>query len=171
MSHRHRSNSLRARGFTLVEAVMSMLVVSLVIGAAMTVSASTVRARNADAERATAITLADALLDEIRGKAYREPGAAPERLGLDAGETLDSRTTLDDIDDYDGLTEDSAATEDGAKIPGLRYWTRSASVTWVKLTDPTSDAAAATGVKRVQVTVAHQGRVLASRSTLRSVAE
>ncbi len=171
MTSGDRTSRMGCRGFTLVEAVMSMLVVSLMIGAAMSVSASTVRGRTADAERATAIALVDALVEEVRGKAYSEPAGGVEKIGLDADENLDDRTTCDDVDDYEGLVEASIATEDGEKVPGLPGWSRRVRVSWVMLGDPMKESVIASGIKRIEVTALHHDRVAATRSTLRSQAE
>lgn len=150
---------------------MSMLVVVVMIGAALNVSASAVRARASDADRATAIALADALLDEILAKPYREDGAAPETLGLNPGESHDDRSTCDDVDDYDALDEKTIVSDDGVKIPGTRFWSRNVRVHWVTLENPDKESAIPSGLKRVVVSVSFREKVLAVRSGLRSVGE
>ncbi len=123
------------RGFTIVEAAMSMIVVSLMLAAAMGVSASVARLHAADGELSTAIVLADALADEIRDRSYREPGSVSDTIGLDAGEISGDHAAYDDVDDYHGLVESTLTDRSGEKIQGIANWERRVTVEWVTLSD------------------------------------
>lgn len=160
--------SARARGFTIAEAAMSMVVVSLMIGAALGVSASVSKSLHADGEHATAIALADALADEIRDRAYQEPGSATDVIALEAGEAAGDHTTFDDVDDYNGLVETTLVDRQGNKVKGVVNWERRVTVEWVSLANLAKVSATTTGAKRVTITARHLGRVIVTRYVLRS---
>lgn len=161
-------NRPRRRAFTIVEAAMAMVIVSLMVGAALSVSASVSRSHHADSEQATGLSLADALADEIRDRAYYEPGGSLGVMGLDAGETAGDHSTFDDVDDYHGLVETTLTDRFGNKIPGVSGWERRVTVEWVTLRDLTKVSATGTGLKRIIITVKHNGRVVITRYALRS---
>jgi len=175
MTHRHESTTVHGparvtpRGFTLVEAVMSMLIVGLMLVAALnTVGASKIaQARNA--EQSLGPMLAEDLMAEILSQNYQEP-TDPVQFGREAGEPGGDRSTWDDVDDYDGW--DSSPPEvlqnkDGTAIPDLSGWGREVKVVFV---DPglVNTSVSDIGLKRIQVTVTHMGRVVAELWGLRT---
>jgi MSHA pilin protein MshD len=86
----------RPRGFTLIEMIIFIVVVSAGMAGILQVINTTV-ARSADPMvRKQAIALADSVLEEILQKAYSDPGGG-------TGET--TRDTFDDVDDYNAKTQ------------------------------------------------------------------
>ncbi len=126
--------TLARRGFTLVEMVIAIVVISVGLGSVlMTFNQNT--ARSADPMLLTqARAVAQAYLEEILLKDYAT-GAGPE-----AGET---RPAFDDVDDYNGLAVngclatsaqcpnlgDCACNQDGDPLPGLTGYQVTVAVT------------------------------------------
>ena len=107
------------RGMTLVEVVISIVVISIAASAVLGVLARSVE-RSADAlVVAQAISIAEAYLEEISLKPFVDPD------GID-GEAL--RTDFDDVDDYDALLDVGAVDQFGNAIAGLAGYTVSVAV-------------------------------------------
>lgn len=134
------------RGFTLIEAIISTLIVAGIFVAALTTVGAARATEAIDTERARGMLLAQELMNEI----LQQP--------------------FDDVDDYNGRTESPPVDRDGDALPGFTGWTRSVRVEWVRLDAPNAAASPGSGVKRVTVTVQHAGRVAAELSALRTAA-
>jgi prepilin-type N-terminal cleavage/methylation domain-containing protein len=159
-----------AAGFTLVEVVVSMAVVALAIVAALQTIGAVVRTRGTVHERRAGRALARALAAEIAGQAYAEPLATPGGpLGPEAGEADGTRAAFDDVDDYAGWSASPPAEADGTPCDGCdATWTRSVAVEWVAPGDYGTTRAAASGAKRITVTVTHEGREVARLVAVRT---
>jgi MSHA pilin protein MshD len=130
------------RGVTLIELVVSIVVVALAASAVLGVLSSSA-GRSADAMvLSQAVAIGEAYLEEIALKSFADPD------GTD-GEA--SRAAFDDVDDYNGLVDVGARDQFGNAIPALAGYTVAVSVTGsVALTSvPAADAA------RVDVLVTH----------------
>lgn len=125
------------RGFTLIELIVFMVVVSAGLAGILTVMNTVVKSSADPMVRKQAIALADSILEEIVLKAYADPDGV-------SGET--TRETMDDVADYHGAS--NALFTD---LPtALAAYLIAISVT---------DDAATLGVaaKKVTVTVSRQG--------------
>jgi type II secretory pathway pseudopilin PulG len=153
-------------GFTLVEAVMSMLIVGIMLVAALnTVGASKLTQRK-NYERSIGPMLAEDLLTEILSQSYEEPVDTPI-FGRETGEFSWSRTPYDDVDDYDGWTTSPPEDKDNADLPDLTGWARSVEVYYVDYglsNELNYDA----GLKRIHVTVTYNGLVVSELSAIRT---
>lgn len=108
------------RGMTLVEVVISIVVIAIAVSAVLGVLARSV-GRSADALVVSqAISIAEAYLEEISLKPFVDPDGVE-------GEVL--RADLDDVDDYDGLVDAGAVDQFGNAIAGLAGYTVSVAVT------------------------------------------
>lgn len=108
-----------ARGFTLIEVVMSIAIISVAIGGVMLIFVVALR-HSADPQRQQqAVALAEGYLDEILARAYDDPD------GSGAGET---RASFDDVRDYDGLDESPPRDQDGNTLAGLEDYRVSVAV-------------------------------------------
>lgn len=145
----------RRRGFTLVEAVVSLLIVSTLFAAAMQAAATATRIQAVAARQSQAAALASSLLSEILQAGYSQPGSTT--LGRDSGETSSSMANFNDVDDYDGWIESPPQDRDGVALPGAAGYTRTVAVVWVTLADPRVVSATDSGLKRITVTVAGPG--------------
>jgi len=160
----------QARGFTLVEAVMSTLVVSLVLVAAMRVAAVSAVMQYKAAERVSGRYLADGLLNDIRALAYQEPSGTVN-FGIETGESASSKTNYDDVDDFNGWSESPPQERTGTAMSQFdSTWRRSVVVAWVKSANLSQTSSTETGIKQITVNVYHNSLLVATRSALRSTA-
>jgi len=157
-----------ASGFSLVELVLAMALVSgLMVAALSTLAASRAgRVQLDDWSRGQA--LAEALLTEAVSKDYADPGGL-NLIGLELDEVLGvGRTTFDDVDDYDGYSASPPEAVDGSDLSGFDGWRITADVDWVLPSSPGTASGSNTGLKRVVVTVQRGPRVVAEATGLKS---
>lgn len=180
MSSRSKQRRPVRLGFTLVEAIFSMLLVSVMMVAAMSAAGASASAQAHTADSGRAGLLAQALMDEILVQPYADPSGTSTTLGPDPGDTTSpaTRAKFNDVDDYDGWFESPPQNPDGTVIgstnpdgsvtsyyPG---WSRKVSVVWVSPSDLTTKVSSESGVKRITVTVAHHNAVLATMVAIRA---
>ncbi|NNC64511.1 MAG: pilus assembly protein MshD [Gammaproteobacteria bacterium] len=113
-------NDNRQQGATLVEVVISIVVIAVAVSAVLGVLSSSV-GRSADALVVTqGVSIANAYLEEISLKPFDDPD------GID-GEA--SRIDFDDVDDYNGLVDAGATDQFGNPIAALSGYTVFVAVT------------------------------------------
>ena len=83
------------RGFTLIELIFFIVVVSVALAGILKVMDVTVKSSADPMVRKQAIALAESILQEILQKAYTDPDPL-----VSTGES--TRATFDDVDDYNG---------------------------------------------------------------------
>ena len=86
-------NKRHARGFTLIELIFFIVVVSVALAGILKVMDVTVKSSADPMVRKQAVALAESILQEILQKAYTD---------VNTGET--TRATFDDVGDYNGLS-------------------------------------------------------------------
>ena len=84
-----------ARGFTLIEVIIFIVVVGAGLAGILSVSTTVVKSSADPMVRKQAAALADSILEEILQKEYQDPDGT-------SGET--TRDAMDDVDDYNGKT-------------------------------------------------------------------
>lgn len=120
----------RQRGATLVEMVISIVIISVTVTAVMMVITQVSRSSADPMVRTQATAIAQAYLDEILVQALDEPDGA-ESGGPESGET---RANFDDVSDYHGLDDNAGARDQtGALIAGLDAYNVNVSVTTTML--------------------------------------
>lgn len=140
------------RGFTMIEGVLSTIVVGVMMVAAVRVVtlARVIQFRNAN--RAQGSFLAQSLLSEILAKAYEDPTSPV--FGVESGESVATRDGLDDVDDYQGWIEKPPKEANGPTMSSMGQWGREVRVERV---DPANvagpDALLETGAKRITIRV------------------
>jgi MSHA pilin protein MshD len=137
---------LPQRGATLVELLVSIVIVAIAASTILGVLAMTTNASADPMIRHQAAAIAEAYLEEILLKPLTDPN------GLD-GEAL--RTEFDDLDDYDGLTDTGAHDQFGNAIAGLGAYNVSIDV----LPSAALAAVPFADTLRVDVTVTHASDV------------
>lgn len=99
------------RGFTLIEVIVSILVLAIAVaGVVGGLTAISVRSANAMVNE-QAVAIASSYLNEVLQKPF---GAADGKV---------VRSQLDVVDDYAGLTDVGAHDQTGAPVPGLGQYT------------------------------------------------
>jgi MSHA pilin protein MshD len=106
-------------GMTLIEVVISIVVVAIAVSAVLGVLASNAQ-HSADAMvLSQAVSIAEAYMEEISLKPFDDPDAVD-------GEA--ARVDFDDVDDYNGLVDNGAADQFGNPIAALAAYTVSVAV-------------------------------------------
>jgi MSHA pilin protein MshD len=132
----------RQAGTTLVELVVSIVVISVGLAGVLIVMDRTTRASADPLIQHQAIAIGEAYLEEILTKAYADPDTA-ESGSAEGGET---RPTYDDVNDYNSLPDTVVRDQSGTAIAALAGY----SVAVLVATDATLNGLTA---RRVQVTV------------------
>ena len=142
------------RSFTLVEAVISIVLVGVMLVAAINTLGATAVSKRSIEQQMLGNSLAQDLMAEILNEAYEEPNGVPN-FGRESGEGNGSRANWDDVDDYAGWSASPPMARDGTTLFGFDTWTRSVEVVWVKPAQ-LNQVGAKTGVKRISVTVSRK---------------
>jgi type II secretory pathway pseudopilin PulG len=158
-----------APAFTLAEAMISMAVVAVLVTAAMNAAGAVGMQRKKTTDRVTAAALAEGLMTNVLGLAYKEPVATP-LFGRETGELATDKSTYDDVDDFSGWTESPPRNADNTPMTDMTGWTRSVEVVWVQAATPKTVNATETGLKRVTVTVKRGNLAVAKRVGFRTSA-
>jgi type II secretory pathway pseudopilin PulG len=145
------STSGYGAGFTVIEAVISTIIVAIMLVAALgTVGASRlVQQETSLADRGR--LLAESLLAEIMQQQYQDPNE-PVVFGSEADEATATRVDFDDVDDYHGWSAGPPVAKDGTALTIAPGWTRNVAVVWVDPQNPATIETTESGVKRITVT-------------------
>jgi MSHA pilin protein MshD len=140
-------------GFTLMEAVLSTVIVAVMLVTAL----NTVGASRLTQHKAVLVSrgrmFAESLLTEILEQGYQNP-TGQDVFGLEPGKAGTTRAAYNDVDDYDGLSESPPVAKDGSGLPNSANWSRTVAVVWVDPLDPTQVKSAESGAKRITVVAA-----------------
>ena len=112
-NHRHQS------GLTLIELIISMVIISIALVGVLSVMNLTVSHSADPVVEHQAIAIAEAYLEEIQLQSYSDPD------GTNTGET---RATYDNVADYHGLNDVGAHDQSGASINTLSSYNVSVAV-------------------------------------------
>jgi MSHA pilin protein MshD len=151
MSGRRVGRSRGCDGLTLVELVISIVVLGIALpGVLLAVNATTKRSADPMLEH-QAVAIAEAYLEEILAKAYADPDDASV-----CGAAEGSRDLYDDVCDYAGLDDAGARDQEGGAVAGLGAYRVRASVDTAATLGALSGSA---DVLRVDVRVTHAAGV------------
>jgi prepilin-type N-terminal cleavage/methylation domain-containing protein len=156
------------RGFSLIEIVISMLVLTVVFGGVLSLMMNFSVKNVLEQNRRTAAMAAKELMEEIKSKKFdtlsnQDPITGWSALGVDAGETAGTKSTFNDVDDYNGLSESLASPFVG--------FTRSTTVSYVSSAAiNTATASRLNDYKKVTVSVSFGGTTYATLVTVVSSA-
>lgn len=157
----------KLRGFSLVETAFSLILVSVVLVAALNTVGYSVMARRTLSDTSRGQLLAQELLTEIIQQAYEEPVDTPA-FGRELSESGADRVDYDDVDDYESWNSSPPEFPDGTEIPNLDGWSREVVVVWVDPDDLTTVVVSDSGVKRIDVSVLRNDKLLARAVGLRT---
>ena len=141
----------RARGFSLVEAMVSAGIVGVMLVASVNLLSSAARTRASDSNRRTAVLLAQQLMAEVQQQPYKEPSLVNILFGPELGEN--ARTDYDDVDDYKNYNEKPPLDRTGAVMTDYAKWQRKVRVKWVS-PDTLTESLTDTGLVMIEVRVA-----------------
>ncbi len=157
------------RALTLVEVILSTVVVGVMMaGALATVSASQ-RASRAEADRAFAQLLAQDLLDEIMALPYTDASDTFVISGPSLAEVgTGNRSLFNDVNDYTGWSESPPRRRDGTTIPGAAGLSRRVAVDFLTPNAWTTPSVTDQGVARITVSVTRRGGTIATAVGVRT---
>lgn len=113
------------RGVTLVEVLVSTVLVSTVLLVSITASANLLRNQAQQFSAAESVEVLGRLLDEVSSAEFRDPDGG-STYGPEADET--SRASFDDMDDYHEYQMSPPVYRDGSVIEGFEAWSAEISV-------------------------------------------
>ncbi|MCD6364999.1 MAG: type II secretion system protein [Planctomycetes bacterium] len=146
-----RATKHRGRAMTLIEATISLVIVSVMLVAALKTVGASARARRIQTFQRRAPALSRQLMSEILPCRYQEPDDTPV-FGPENTENTATRAAFDDVDDFHGWSACPPQMPDGAALPDLAGWRRSVVVEYVDADDLSTVSSADTGMKRITVT-------------------
>ncbi|MCC6322030.1 MAG: type II secretion system protein [Phycisphaerales bacterium] len=168
MRNRRSTSTRTRRGFTLVEAAVSIVIVGVMLTAAISMLGSSARTRRQTALWREGESIARALMAEVQQSGY---GATSGLLSVVAIPQGADRTRWRTVDEYNGLTEGPPTDRTGAPLPGYPAWRRSVQIERVDPTNPGGAGRAIngdTGLKRITVVVVAPGGQRTTLVALRS---
>ena len=139
--HRHQ------RGLTLIELILSMVVLGIGIAFFLSAFGSSLRTSADPMQRKQALSIAESMLHEIASRSYANPTG-----GFTGAATQANRALFDDIGDYHGFATTGIYSIDGSAIASLSGYDVSVTVAAATLASvPASDA------RLITVTVQYAG--------------
>jgi len=166
--NRHDVARRSRSGLTLLEVVVSTLIVGLMTVASLNSLGAATRSATSIGDRAIALGLADDLIAEIVPLAYSDPNSTPT-FGPEGAESAGPRNVFDDVDDFHGWNQSPPKNRDGVTIPNRADWRHRVQVVRVTPANPTvATGGADQGAKRIQVVIEYRGKVLAQQYAVRT---
>lgn len=133
------------RGFTLIEIIFFIVVVSLGMTGILMVMNTTVKSSADPMVSKQTLAIAESMLEEILQKGFVDPD------GTNAGET--GRANWDNVADYNGYTTTGIVDPQGNAMPGLAAYSLTPAVAVAAATAADNAALAAIGALKVTVSV------------------
>lgn len=155
-----RSHFPSRSGFTLVEAMLALLITTLIVVAGLEATGTAARSQLTHQRKQLASTLAQDLLDEILSRPLSAPTAPSS--------PANSRYHFTAITDYANFTESPPRDRNGNDIITAASWRRAVTLQYMNPSNPTATSASPTPLIRITVTVSRGGVTLASRQAYRS---
>ena len=169
----------RRAGFTLVEAVISILLVGMTLVTAMSLAGVSGKGQIGAFQQRRGRMLARELLIEVQSQSYIDPDllekywnsivqigsitlSGGDNFGPAVSETTGNRSLFDDVDDYNGWNASPPQDKDGTARSDLTDWTRSVVVERMNPTGLAILTSLDMGLRRITVTASYKGGVVAS---------
>jgi len=156
-----------AAAFSLVESLISVVLVGGLLVAALNTVGSAALGRGQMTDAARGMLLAQQLVAEILRQPYDEPIDTPV-FGREGAELADDRTLYDDVDDYYDWSASPPEYNDGTALANLIGWTRGVEVVWGDPADPMKSLSYDASIKRITVTILRGDKQVASITATRT---
>ena len=115
----------RRRGFTLIEAALTTVIVGVAILALMSLSAALTGQNAVAGQSTTALLLASNVQEGMTGLSFSDPAYANTYFGPEPGEVL---ATFNDVDDFDGQTFSPPIDAARQPVPALAQYSQVVTV-------------------------------------------
>ena len=149
----------RRRGGTLVEVMISALIVGVLIVPTLRMLGSVAMSYSRRGNQDLAQKLAEDLLSEIMQSRFADPDIDLRVFGPEPDEATVDRSQFDDVDDYHNRIEQPPQRKDGSPLNQFAAFRREVTVVYVDPSDPDVVSGSPTALKRIQVLVDHNGQV------------
>jgi prepilin-type N-terminal cleavage/methylation domain-containing protein len=157
-------------GFTLVEVVVSLLIVSVMLVAGLNMVGGARLSQFKTSRTSRGQALAESLMAEILQQDYSDPNDTPV-FGIESGEASTTRADFDDVDDYHDWNAQPPQYKDGSAIADFTEYQRHVKIEWVDPMNPSQVEASESNAKRVTVTVTVQDMPVAILVAIRTAWE
>ena len=151
--------------FTMIEVIVSTVIISAAMVAAVASAGSAARSRLAAERIRMSAMIADEIVGEIVTKRYADPEGGTG-IGTDAGES--TRSQYDDVDDYHNFAATPPTRWSGATFDKSDGWIVVVQVHNVHPTNPGTITTADSGLKRIWVRVRDPDEVWRQRYVFRA---
>jgi type II secretory pathway pseudopilin PulG len=170
LTMRTASGRCSRKAFTILEAVISTIIVAVMLVAALSaVGASRlIQHQTALAERGR--LLAESLMSEVLQHDYQDPNK-PIVFGPEVDEATATRADFDDVDDYHGWSSSPPTAKDGTPLANSAGWRRTAKVEWVEPKEPSQIQGSENGAKCITVTAGYNNVPQATLVAIRTARE
>ena len=150
----------RTQAFTLVETVMSILIIGVVVVAALNTVGASKMAQFRHTSNSRGMLLAQDLMTEILQHPYWDP-VAEGGMGVEGAEAdTGNRSLFNDVDDYHGWAASPPQHRDGSAITWAGGYRRQVYVIWLEPDKLTDASGSESGIKAIQVTVTYKNQVI-----------
>lgn len=139
------------RGFTLIELIIAVLIISVAVAGVLAAYVNSVKGSGDALVNKQLIAIAEEMLEEILLKPYAVTGTAPGNVPVSCGPAA-SRAAFDDVRDYAGYQTNGICDIDGNAIPGLGGYRVSVAI------DPGFALGGIANTLRVTVTTSASGQ-------------
>lgn len=135
MKWRSKHQGFQQAGVTLVELIVSIVVISVGLAGVLVVMDRTTASSADPMVQHQAVAVAEAYLEEILARDFAGPDGTDATFGPEAGE---SRATFDSVNDYHNLSDSGARDQNDQAIAALTQYSVSVTVTPQALNDITA---------------------------------
>ena len=167
MSRANRRNPAARGGFTLIEAMIAMLIVGLTIAALVASTGAFTRTNAAGIDLSTAEFLIEEIRELTASLPVIDPVTGTANFGPEAGET--SLALCNDLDDFDGASYNPPIDINRTALTNFPNFTQQVQVQNVAVSNFTTVVADhTTNFYRVTVTILMNGTALTSANWIRA---
>jgi prepilin-type N-terminal cleavage/methylation domain-containing protein len=141
------------RGFTLIEAALTTVIIGVGVLAAMQLFAAVTMQNNHSQHMTTAMMLGTNVQEAMSGLAFTDPVAGRNSFGPEAGENI---ANYNDVDDFNGRSFNPPIDATRTVLAELDQFTQSITVTRVNPNSLSTAATSYSGAVRIEVSVSYR---------------